>query len=128
MQKRKYKDVLQPAIGAKASGASRNDDVWEPARSSTYISCSSGVTQPAGTKIPSDISDPLVQGVLENLMHDVENVVKAHRKSFEPLPELNKARKEEMRSKSFGPTLSSLQRAYSKILHENFENEWSSEI
>ena len=33
-----------------------------------------------------------------------------------------------MRSKSFGPTINSLQRAYSKLLHENFENEWSSEI
>ena len=33
-----------------------------------------------------------------------------------------------MRSKSFGPTINSLQRAYSKPLHETFENEWSSEI
>ena len=33
-----------------------------------------------------------------------------------------------MRSKSSGPTINSLQRAYSKLLHENFENEWSSEI
>ena len=55
-------------------------------------------------------------------------MVRAHYKSNEPLPELNKALKEEIRSKSFGPTLSSLQRAYSKLLHENFENEWSSEI
>ena len=129
MQKRKYKDVSQPAIGAKASGASRNDDVWEPARSSTHISCSSGVTQPAGVEVPSNVSEQLVQGVLDKLMRDVtEIVVRAHCKSFEPLPELNKARKEEMRSKSFGPTLSSLQRAYLKLLHENFEHEWFSEI
>ena len=33
-----------------------------------------------------------------------------------------------MRSKSFEPTINSLQRAYSKLLHDNFENEWSSEI
>ena len=67
--------------------------------------------------------------MLDKLKGDVtEIVVRAHCKSFEPLPELNKARKEEMRSKSFGPTLSSLQRAYLKLLHENFENEWSSEI
>ena len=57
-----------------------------------------------------------------------EIVARAHYKSNEPLPELNKARKEEMRSKSSGPTINSLQRAYSKLLHENFENEWSSEI
>ena len=82
MQKRKYKDVLQPAIGAKASGASRNDDVWEPARSSTYISCSSGVTQPAGVEIPSNISEPLVQGVLEKLMHDVEKCGKGTSQEF----------------------------------------------
>ena len=129
MQQRKYRDVLQPAIGARASGASRNSDVSQPARSSTYISRSSGVTQPAGVEIPSKISEPLVQGVLEKIdARRGKFVVKAHRKSFEPLPELNKARTEEMRSKSFGPTLNSLQRAYSKLLHENIENEWSSEI
>ena len=33
-----------------------------------------------------------------------------------------------MRRKSFGPTLSSLRRAYLKLLHENFENNWSSGI
>ena len=31
-----------------------------------------------------------------------------------------------MRSKSFGPTIGTLQRAYFKLLHETFENEWSS--
>ena len=62
-------------------------------------------------------------------MGDVTEIVaRAHYHSDEPLPALNKARKEEMRSKSFGPTLNSLQRAYSKLLHETFENEWSSEI
>ena len=62
-------------------------------------------------------------------MRDVTEIVaRAHYRSYEPLPVLNKARKEEMRSKSFGPTINSLQRAYSKLLHENFENEWSSEI
>ena len=106
MQKRKYRDVLQPAIGARASGASRNSDVSQPARSSTYISCSSGVTQPAGVEVPSNVSEQLVQGVLDKLMRDVtEIVVRAQYKSNEPLPELNKARKEEMRNKSFEPTL-----------------------
>ena len=129
MQKRKYSDVSQPAIGARASGASRNSGVSQPAGSSTYVSRSSGVTQPAGVEAPTNVSEQLVQGVLDKLMRDVtEIVVRAHYKSNEPLPELNKARKEEMRSKSFGPTLNSLQRAYSKLLHENFENEWSSEI
>ena len=114
---------------ARASGASRNSGVSQPAGSSTYVSRSSGVTQPAGVEAPTNVSKQLVQGVLDKLMRDVtEIVVRAHCKSFEPLPELNKARKEEMRSKSFGPTLNSLQRAYSKLLHENFENEWSSEI
>ena len=62
-------------------------------------------------------------------MGDVTEIVaRAHYHSYEPLPALNKARKEEMRSKSFGPIANSLQRAYSKFLHDNFENEWSSEI
>ena len=113
MQKRKYNGVSQPAGSAQASGASRD----------------SGVTQPAGSEAATNVSEQLVQGVLDKVMGDVTEIVaRAHYHSYEPLPALNKARKEEMRSKSFGPTLNSLQRAYSKLLHENFENEWSSEI
>ena len=85
----------------------RNSGVSQPAGSSTYVSRSSGVTQPAGVEAPTNVSEQLVQGVLDKLMRDVtEIVVRAHYKSNEPLPELNKARKEEMRNKSFGPTLS----------------------
>ena len=129
MQKRKHSDVSQPAGSAQASGASRDSGVTQPAGSSTNISRSSGVTQPAGSEAATNVSEQLVQGVLDKLMRDVTEIVaRAHYKSNEPLPEFNKARKEEMRSKSFGPTLNSLQRAYSKLLHENFESGWSSEI
>ena len=129
MQKRKYSDVSQPAGSAQASGASRDSGVTQPAGSSTNISRSSGVTQPAGSEAATNVSEQLVQGVLDKVMRDVTEIVaRAHYHSYEPLPALNKARKEEMRSKSFGPTINSLQRAYSKLLHENFENEWSSEI
>ncbi len=88
----------------------------------------SGVSQPAGSEAVMGV-EPLVQGVLDKVMGDVtENVERAHSHSYEPRPALNQARKEEMRSKSFGPTINSLQRAYSKLLHENFDNQWSSEI
>ena len=129
MQKRKYSGVSQPVGSAQASGASRDSGVTQPAGSSTNISRSSGVTQPAGFEAATNVSEQLVQGVLDKVMADVTEIVaRAHYHSYEPLPALNKARTEEMRSKSFGPTINSLQRAYSKLLHENFENEWSSEI
>ena len=113
MKKRKYRDVSQPAGSAQASGASRD----------------SGVTQPAGSEAATNVSEQLVEGVLDKLMGDVKEIVaQAYYHTDEQLPALNKARKEKMRSKAFGPTLNSLQRAYSKLLHETFENEWSSEI
>ena len=128
MQKKKYRDVSQPAGSAQASGASRDSGV------------SNLLAQPrSGSEAATNVSEQLVQGVLDKVMGDVTEIVaRAHYKlwhgriSYEPLPRfapaLNKARKEEMRSKSFGPTINTLQRAYSKLLHENFENEWSSEI
>ena len=89
----------------------------------------SGVSQPAGFEAVTNVSEPLVLGVLDKVMGDVTEIVaRAHSHSYEPRPALNQARKEEMRSKSFGPTINSLQRAYSKLLHENFDNQWSSEI
>ena len=89
----------------------------------------SGVSQPAGSEAVTNVSEQLVQSVLDKVMGDVTEIVaRAHSHSYEPRPALNQARKEEMRSKSFGPTINSLQRAYSKLLHENFENQWSSEI
>ena len=117
MAKRKY------IIGSRDSG------VTQPAASSTNISRSSGVIQHAGFEAATHVSEQLVEGVLDKVMGDVTEIVaRAHYQSDEPLPALNKARKEEMRSRSFGPTINSLQRAYSKLLHKNFENEWSSEI
>ena len=120
MQKRKYNGVSQLVGRAQASGASRDSGVTQPAGSSTNISRSSGVTQPAGSEAAINVSEQLVQGVLDKVMADVTEIVaRAHYHSYEPLPALNK---------SFGPTINSLQRAYSRLLHENFENEWSSEI
>ena len=117
MQKRKY------IIGSRDSG------VTQPAASSTNISRSSGVTQPAGSEAATNVSEQLVEGVLDKVMGEVTEIVaRAHYNSYEPLPALSKVRQEEMRSKSFGPTINSLQRAYSKLLRENFENEWSSEV
>ena len=98
MQKKKYSDVSQPA------------------GSSTNISRSSSVTQPAASEAATNVSEQLTQDVLDKLMVDVREIVaQAHYHTDEPLPALNKARKEEMRSKSFGPTINSLQRAYSTV-------------
>ena len=117
MHKRKY------IIG------SRDNGVPQPAASSINISRSSGVTQPAGFEAATNVSEELVQGLLDKVMVDVTDiVVRVHYNSFRPLPALNKARKVEMRNRPLAPTINSLQRAYSKLLHENFENEWSSEI
>ena len=108
---------------------SRDNRATQPAAFSTCICRSSSVTQPAEFEAATNVSEQLVQGMLDKAMGDVTEIVaRAHYNSFRPLPALNKARKEEMRSRSFGLTINSLQRAYSKLLHENFENEWSSEI
>ena len=45
-----------------------------------------------------------------------------HKPSSEPRPPLNKTRKLEMRFSSFGSSLNSLQRAYSKLMDQGFEN------
>ena len=120
---------FQPAGSAQASGASHNSGVTQPAGCSTNISRSIGVIQPAGSTAATNVSEQLVQGVLDNMMGDVTDIVaQAHYHTYEPLPALDKARKEVMRTKTFGPTLNSLQRSYSKLLHETFENEWSSEV
>ena len=89
----------------------------------------SGASQPAVSEAVTYVPELLVQGVLDQVMGDVTEIVaRAHSHSYAPRPALNQARKEEMRSKSFTPTINSLQRAYSKLLHENFEDQWSSEI
>ena len=62
-------------------------------------------------------------------MNDMTAIVTtAHKPSGEPRPILDKTRKLQMRSMTFGNSLHSLQRAYSKLLHEAFENEWSSNM
>ena len=113
MQKRKSSGVSQPPGSAQASGASRDSGV------------SNLLAQPrSGSEAATNVSEQLVQGVLDKLMGDVTEIVaQAHYHSEEPRPVIG-----EMENRSFGPTLNSLQRAYSKLLHENFENEWSSEI
>ena len=89
----------------------------------------SGVRQPAGSEAAGNVTKELIGDVLHTIMrHVTEIVATAHQPSDEPRPALDKSRKLEMRSKSFGPTVHSLQRAYSKLLHENFENEWSSQL
>ena len=88
-----------------------------------------GAAKPASSEAVTYVSELLVQGVLDQVMGDVTEIVaRTHSHSLAPRPALNQARKEEMRSKSFTPTINSLQRAYSKLLHENFEDQWSSEI
>ena len=117
MKKRKY------IIGSRDSGAT------QPADSSTNISRANGVAQPAGFEAATNVSEELVQGLLDKVMGDVTEILaRAHYDSYKPPPALSKARKKEMRSKAFGPTINSLQRAYSMLFHENFENEWSSEV
>ena len=85
MKKRKYRDVSQPAGSAQASGASRDSGVTQPARSNTNISRSSSVTQPAGSEAASNVSEQLVQGVLDKVMGDVTEIVaRAHYNSYRP--------------------------------------------
>ena len=77
MPKCKFSGVSRP------TGSPQACDAWSD----------SGVTQPAGSDAAANVSEQLVQGVLDKLMGDVtETVARAHYTSNEPLPELNKAR------------------------------------
>ena len=84
----------------------------------------------SGDQHPAASSFSILQAdLLERLMNDMTAIVTtAHEPSREPRPALDKTRKLQMRSNSFGSSLNSLQRAYSKLLHEAFENEWSSNV
>ena len=76
----------------------------------------SGVRQPAGSEAAGNVTEELIGDVLHTIMrHMTESVATAHQPSDEPRPALDKSRKLEMRSRSFGPTVHSLQRAYSKL-------------
>ena len=87
MMKRKYSGDSQPVGSAQASGASRDSGVTQPAASSTNISRSSCVTLPAGSEAATNVSEQLVEGVLDKLMGDVKEIVaQAHYHTDEPLP------------------------------------------
>ena len=89
----------------------------------------SDVEQRAGSEVVTDVSEQLVQGVLIKVMGDVTTIVAGtHSHIDKQRTAFNQARWEEMSSKSFGPTINQLQRAYFQLLHENFENRWCSEI
>jgi hypothetical protein len=83
-----------------------------------------------GASSSNDNSFSILQAsVLESLMSDMTVItIAAHEPCLEPRPAQDKTRKLEMRSGSFGSALNSLQRAYSKLLHEAFENEASPKV
>ena len=70
----------------------------------------------------------MLANMLQQLKDEITPIMKhAHQHSFQPRPAITKG-KIEMRRAAFGTTLNSLQRAYSKLLHETFQSQWSSEV
>ena len=89
-----------------------------------YVDSSSG-----DDHLAVSFDDVMVANMLRQLKDEITPIMKnAHQHSFEPRPAMNKARKIEMRRAAFGTTLIALQWAYSKLLHETFESQWSSEV
>ena len=89
-----------------------------------YVDSSSG-----DDHLAVSFDDVMVANMLRQWKDEITPIMNnAHQHSFEPRPAMNKARKIEMRRAAFGTTLISLQRAYSKLLHETFESQWSSEV
>ena len=84
---------------------------------------------PGRSETASNVSPTLIDDILHAIMQDITSIVETiPPPSIAACPAPNKKRREEMRSSSFGPTVHTLQRAYSKLLHETFENKWSAEI
>ena len=71
----------------------------------------------------------MVTDVVEKLMNELStSIIRAHQPSSERRHAINKVRMIEMRSQGFRTTLNCLERAYSKLLHHTFENQWESQI
>ena len=84
---------------------------------------------PGNSETASNVSPTLIDDILHAVMQDITSIVETiPPPSIAACPAPNKKRREEMRSSSFGPTVHTLQRAYSKLLHETFENKWSADI
>jgi len=83
-----------------------------------------------GEQPPADSRRDILQAeVLETLMRDITaTVIDAHQPSLERRPVMNKRRRSVFEILPFQNTLNSLQRAYSQLLHETFDRQWSSEI
>ena len=76
----------------------------------------------------SGLVDDLVHIALEKIMDNVTEVVaEPHHQSYKPIAPIHKKRKHEMKFKRIVSTIRTLQLAYVKLLHETFENEWSSD-
>ena len=96
-----------PSVGSHSSRGSSSGD-GHPADSNVHI---------------------LQKDLLKMLMGSITDIVQpAHRTSEEARPVMDKERKAEMREKAFASTLGTLQRAYSKLLHEAFAGEWTEDM
>ena len=73
----------------------------------------------------SILRDKLLVQAYEDML---VSTVDAHRSSTQPRPVLNKKRKEDMRMSAFNSTLNTLERAYTKLLHSNLEDELTQEM
>ena len=104
----------------------------DPASSSSAAQpASRSAAQPAVQPETNDYSVQieLKEEVLETLMEHMNAImVLAHKATSEPRAPLDKKRKLEMREKAFGTTLNSLERTYTKLLHETVDNEWADSI
>ena len=79
--------------------------------------------------LAQSFADVMLANMLQQLKDEITPIMyNAHQPSLMPSPAMNEARKIEMKRVAFGTTLNSLQRAYSKLLHETFESQWSSEV
>ena len=89
-----------------------------------YVDSSSG-----DDHLAESFDDVMLANMLQQLKDEITPIMKhAHQPSLMSSPAMNEARKIEMKQVAFGTTLNSLQRAYSKLLHETFESQWSSEV
>ena len=108
-----------------SSGDSHCVQWWEPpCENLLRQDAASGETLPA-----KSVQDTMVADVMEKLLTELTTaVIRAHQPSSERRPAINDVRMIEMRRQGFHTTLTCLERAYSKLLHQTFENQWESQI
>ena len=116
--------IVLPAMSALQVGMPQKRSATASGSDSERVvkrgNCQSGDSHPAQL-LQSDVLDWMME-------HLTAIAIAAHKPIDGPRPTQDKNWKTRMRGQGFGSTVNTLQRAYSKMLHETFDNECPSDV